>query len=66
MSHPYDAKAKTGQERAAARYSAVPNKTPESPVLAEARKNPRGQVPDDEYAAAPARQVCNDGKHVRK
>lgn len=65
MSHPYDAKAKTGQERADARYSFPPNKTPETPLLAEAEKNPRGQVPDPQYNGAPMRQVCNDGK-VRK
>ena len=66
MTHPYAKEAKTGQERADARYDVVPNRTPESPVIAEARKNPRGEVPDDNYAGAPARQVCNDGKHVRK
>lgn len=65
MAHPYDSKAKTGTARAAARYSTVPNKTPASPVLAEARENPRGQVPDERYAGAPARQISNSGK-VRK
>lgn len=61
----YEPRATTSQERAAARYSPVPNKTPETPVLADAERNPRGEVPDPIYAASPARQICNDGK-VRK
>lgn len=65
MTHPFKSQSKTGEQRADARYDTVPNKTPASPVLAEARKNPKGQVPDELYAGAPARQVCNDGK-VRK
>lgn len=66
MAHPFKSEAKTGQARADARYSPVLNKTPMSdPVLADAERNPRGQVPDDNYNGAPARQVCNDGK-VRK
>lgn len=66
MAHPYKSEAKTGQARADARYSPVPNKTPTSdPVLAAAEANPRNQVPDYDYNGAPARQVCNDGK-VRK
>lgn len=65
MAHPYKSQSKTNQQRADARYDVVPNKTPASPVLAEARLNPKGQVPDETYAGSPARQVCSDGK-VRK
>ena len=65
MTHPFKSQAKTGQQIADARYDAVKNKTPESPVMAEARKNPKGQVPDEVYTAAPTRQISNYG-NVRK
>lgn len=58
----YEPRAKTSQERAAGRYSVAPNKTPETPVLADAEKNPRGQVPDEFYNGAPPRQLSTSGK----
>lgn len=61
----YEPRAKTSQERAQARYSPVANKTPETPVLADAEKNPRGDVPDEFYNGAPQRQLSTSGK-VRK
>ena len=66
MSHPYKSKAKTGQQRADARYDVVPNKTPEGPVMADARKNTReSDGPEEVFTAAPPRQISNYGT-VRK
>ena len=66
MAHPYKSKAKTDQQRAAARYDTVPNKTPEGPLIAEARKNTReSDGPEEVFTAAPARQISNYG-NVRK
>lgn len=66
MAHPFAPKAKTGQERADARYDAVPNKTPEGPQIAAARKNTREtDGPEEVFTAAPARQISNYGT-VRK
>lgn len=66
MSHPYKSKAKTGQQRADARYDPVPHKTPDDPVLDAARKNTReSDGPEEVFTAAPARQISNYG-NVRK
>lgn len=66
MAHPYKSKAKTGQQLADARYDVVPNKTPEGPVIAAARKNTREtDGPEEVFTAAPPRQISNYG-NVRK
>jgi len=66
MAHPFKSKAKTGQELADARYDITPNKMPDDPVVAAARKNTREQDgPEEVFTAAPARQISNYGT-VRK
>jgi hypothetical protein len=66
MAHPYKSQAKTDQQRADARYDVVPNKTPEGPVMAAARKNTReSDGPEEIFTAAPPRQISNYGT-VRK
>lgn len=66
MAHPYQSKAKTGQQRADARYDVVPNKTPPGPMIAAASKNTRdSDGPEEVFTAAPARQISNFG-NVRK
>ena len=66
MTHPFKYKAKTGQQLADARYDVVPNKTPEGPQIAAARKNTREtDGPEEVFTAAPARQISNYGT-VRK
>jgi hypothetical protein len=66
MANPFKSKAMTGQQRADARYDVVPNKTPEGPEIAAARKNTReSDGPEEVFTAAPARQISNYGT-VRK
>ena len=66
MAHPFAPKAKTGQQRADARYDPVPHKDPKDPVLEAARKNTReSDGPEEVFTAAPARQISNYG-NVRK
>jgi hypothetical protein len=66
MAHPYKSKAKTGQQRADARYDMAPTKDPADPVLDAARKNTRdSDGPEEVFTAAPARQISNYGS-VRK
>jgi len=66
MAHPYKSQAKTDQQRADARYDVVPNKTPEGPLIADARKNTReSDGPEEVFTAAPPRQISNYGT-VRK
>jgi hypothetical protein len=65
MSHPYAKEAKTGQQRADARYTPVPNTTPTGVLVDDARVTSRGEQAEDCYIAAPARQISQTGK-VRK
>lgn len=65
MNHPYAKEAKTGQQRAAARYDVVPNTTPTSTLVNAARVTSRGEEAEDVYIKAPSRQVSETGK-VRK
>ena len=66
MAHPMKDQAKTGQERADARYDFPPNNSaPDSVLVNDAHVSSRGERAEDNYAAAPARQVSETGK-VRK
>jgi hypothetical protein len=66
MAHPYKSKARTGQQLADARYDIKPNKMPDDPVVAAARKNVRdSDGPEEVFTPAAARQISNYG-NVRK
>lgn len=66
MAHPFAPKAKTGQERADARYTfPANNTTPESELISAATVTSRGEKAFDDYTNAPPRQISETGK-VRK
>lgn len=66
MTHPYKSQAKTGQERADARYDFPPNNSgPDSILVKDAKVESRGERPEDNFVGSPARQVSESGK-VRK
>ncbi len=60
MAHPFDKQAMTGQERAQARYSVE-----YGPKANASAQGDAAQPPQEEWTAAPARQVSNLG-NVRK
>ena len=66
MAHPYASKAKTGKERADARYDFPPNNSgPDSMLIKDAKVDERGEQAEDNFVGSPARQVSETGK-VRK
>jgi hypothetical protein len=66
MANPFKPQAKTGQERADARYDFPPNNSaPKGVVFEDAKVESRGERPKDNFIGAPARQVSETGK-VRK
>lgn len=59
MAHPYDKQAKTGQQRADARYDQTVKKVPDPVYMADARKV---EMPEETWTTSPGRQISNMGK----
>lgn len=63
MSHPFFDRTKSNQQRATARYGeSKAGDLRAGPLIADAEKNPKLQVPDESYNGAPARQICDTGE----
>jgi hypothetical protein len=65
MTHPFKSQSKTGQQMAKDRYSFKAKPVPEGILLADAKKDAQPGDVQDNYIAAPARQISETGK-VRK
>lgn len=64
MAHPYASKAKTGQQLADSRYDFPANTSdaPESALIKESKVDHRGEKAEDNFTAAPSRQISETGK----